>query len=548
MFAMAQSRPRLAYFGLRSLAIAVAAIPVSWSAIAAERHPDQAKASAKITGTVRNQAGEPLEGVQIQIRSLEGSVHNKIPKDIRTDSQGEYAIAVQFSGTAILNEIAADFKGFVRAEQQPEAELKEGQTVAIDFKMSPGEVLKGAIDLPLEGFPVGTPNPNIHTFVVEGPGFTQRHRTATGGAFEVYVPRGVYTIRVPFYSRVDPPEWKGLKSGSQDLLLKLKPFVYAPETVGNRFDLFCETIDHSYSYFPQKKDVDWTAVQERYRPKAIKATSRKEFVAVLSEMLAVLKDLHVWIETPDGLVGTFSSSYEPNWNRAATLALLEDRTDCGFAVVGRTKRDGYGCFLMVHQSRADESSVRQALKAMDKLYDAPAFIVDLRQANGGSEPLAEAIARWFCATETVYARSKYRNGPAHDQFTEAFRRVLKASARPFAKPVVCLIGPGAVSSGEGFVQMMKCLPNVTTVGLPTRGASGNPQPVPLAGMDLNVWFSRWVDLMPDGAVFEGKGIEPDITVREPRQSYQRRDPTLEKGLELLAKKVAKRAAGREHEQ
>jgi C-terminal processing protease CtpA/Prc len=88
--------------------------------------------------------------------------------------------------------------------------------------------------------------------------------------------------------------------------------------------------------------------------------------------------------------------------------------------------------------------------------------------------------------------------------------------------------------------MMKCLPHVTTVGLPTRGASGNPRPFALEGMHLSVWFSRWVDLMPDDSTFEGIGIMPDVKVKEDAKLNAESDPTLEKGLELLRQNVDKR--------
>ncbi len=126
----------------------------------------------------------------------------------------------------------------------------------------------------------------------------------------------------------------------------------------------------------------------------------------------------------------------------------------------------------------------------------------------------------------------------HDNFTEEYERILPASPDAYTKPVVCLIGPGAVSSGEGFVKMMKCLPNVTTVGLSTRGASGNPAPYQLSNTGLTVYFSRWVDMMPNGKSFESVGIPPDIVVNEPPSAYADRDPTLDKGLEILRQKVA----------
>jgi C-terminal processing protease CtpA/Prc len=195
--------------------------------------------------------------------------------------------------------------------------------------------------------------------------------------------------------------------------------------------------------------------------------------------------------------------------------------------------------LMVRQSTAEEQDVEQAVAAIRKLHDAPGFIVDLRSANGGDEGKAQQIASLFCGKRTLYAKSKVRNGPGHGDFSRDNERWLEPAAEPYLKPVVCLMGPGAVSSGEGFVQMMRRLPHVTTVGLPTRGASGNPQPVELPGTGLAVWFSRWVDMLPDGQPFEGSGIAPNVEVRQPAQDYAVRDPTLEKGLELLRKKVAR---------
>lgn len=305
------------------------------------------------------------------------------------------------------------------------------------------------------------------------------------------------------------------------------------------FDLLWGKMDREYSYFTLKKDVDWNALKAEYRPPALRAATVEEFVEVLRPMLANLHDLHVWIATPGGTVATYRSPAARNYNTAAVRAALEGTTKCGaFAVVGRTRGDGFGYFLMTHQSAATPESVRQAVKALRGLGDVPGFVVDLREANGGNEEYARAIARLFCARDTVYARSKYRTGkPAHDDFGPVYDRVLKASEVPRTQPVVCLVGRRCVSSGEGFAQMMKCLPQVTLVGEPTRGASGNPRPVDLPGLDVAVLFSSWVDLMPDGSPIEGVGIRPDVVVALPEDAYRDRDPTLDKALEVLRRKT-----------
>jgi hypothetical protein len=351
------------------------------------------------------------------------------------------------------------------------------------------------------------------------------------------VPPGEYRLSAGFGDQ--GVALAGVAAGTTNLVLARAALAWTSESVGKAFDDWWQAMDAQYSYFFLKTNVDWAALKREFRPRAVQATNAGTLARVLQEMLAPLRDLHVWIETPDEFLPTHRGGYTFNGNGRVTRQAIEETARCGnFAVVGRARQDGFGYFLMLRQSNASAELVNQAAAAITKLRDAPGFIVDLRQANGGSEPLAQQIARLFCGSDVVYAKQKYRNGPAHTNFTPETQRVLKASENPYTKPVVCLIGPGAVSSGEGFVKMMRCLPHVTTVGLPTRGASGNPQPFPLEGTGVVVTFSRWVDLLPDGQTFEGRGIPPDITVDDPTSAYAERDPTLEKALEILRGKVA----------
>ena len=90
---------------------------------------------------------------------------------------------------------------------------------------------------------------------VRGDDFQQYH-LAEGGRFEIYVPAGVYTIRCLNHPGA---EWTGLKSGSRDLKLEPNPVVLNEKTLGELFDRVWTAVDHSYSYFVVKKDVDWDA-------------------------------------------------------------------------------------------------------------------------------------------------------------------------------------------------------------------------------------------------------------------------------------------------
>lgn len=289
--------------------------------------------------------------------------------------------------------------------------------------------------------------------------------------------------------------------------------VVSPELLARAYDALCDDMALHYSYFALK-GIDWDKIRQAHRSRAIAAKSERDFIGVLTETLAELHDGHVWIFTGGEQIGTYMPPRpRDSVNRESVFADLKERKQCGeFAVVGRTHDEGFGALILTHQSAGDSAAAREVVGFIRDAHDAPGFLIDLRTANGGDESLAGAIAREFCAQETVYARSKYRNGPAPTEFTRDFERTVKAVEKPYTKPVVCLIGPGCVSSGEGFAKMLKCLPQVTMVGSSTRGSSGNPKPFVLPGLDVHVWYSRWVDMLPDGTPVEGRGIAPDVRV------------------------------------
>jgi carboxyl-terminal processing protease len=260
---------------------------------------------------------------------------------------------------------------------------------------------------------------------------------------------------------------------------------------------------------------------------------------VLGEMLGELHDGHVsFVEPSDAFV-----AYRPRQRRSSNFLAIDKTIEGaawagnGFALIGLAKTDGFGVVLIRRQSRADVASVKEVVKFIHANASVQGFVIDLRGADGGNELLARYVAREFCAAPKVYARSKYRNGPKPTDFGPSSDRTLDPSEKPFTKPTVCILGPGCVSSGEGLAQMLVSLPNVTSVGLPTRGSSGNPKPFKLPGVPVTIAYSRWVDLMPDGTPIEDRGIQPQILLDLPETAFETRDPIWEKAMEVLRNRV-----------
>lgn len=289
-----------------------------------------------------------------------------------------------------------------------------------------------------------------------------------------------------------------------------------------------------YSHFEDKK-LDWPALLKDHRAGLEGAGGPEAFVEEARKLLAEFHDTHTWIVKPDGTkVYPFAADRPSNFDQARVREKLAGAEQVLPTALAGTAPGGFA-YLALASLELDDASVLKILKAIDARIDAPGFILDLRPNSGGNENTGRQIASVFCDQPRVYAMSKVRSGPLPGDFSAAFdRKVAPRKGKIFAGPVVVLTGPKCISSGECLAMMMRVFPNVTLVGLPTAGENGNPAPVELPN-GVTVWFSRWVNLLPDGTATEGKGLQPSVEVKQAGTG----DAALEKAVEILTAKTKK---------
>ena len=85
-----------------------------------------------------------------------------------------------------------------------------------------------------------------------------------------------------------------------------------PPSHGELFDAIHKIVADAF-FDPQLRGVDWQAVGDEFRPRAVAADSREAFAHVINDMLATLKTSHTDYLTPDmpkyyELLGVFESS------------------------------------------------------------------------------------------------------------------------------------------------------------------------------------------------------------------------------------------------
>ncbi|HBP17326.1 MAG TPA: hypothetical protein DEA08_05995 [Planctomycetes bacterium] len=253
----------------------------------------------------------------------------------------------------------------------------------------------------------------------------------------------------------------------------------------------------------------------------------------VTPLLGALKDAHVWLQLPGGeRVAPWGETPKRNFDYRWVASKLRGVVQIGrIGFVGHTS-EGFG-YVAIGTLQGDPKLFAQLRAQVAELREAPGILIDLRGNAGGDERYAQAIASLLCDERHPYAKSRVRAGKSPLSLSAPRTRYIQPAPKDsYRKPIVCLTGPVCMSSGEGFVAMFRAMPHATLVGQPTRGASGNPKRIPLPnGVDVS--FSTWINMAPDGEVLEGKGIAPDVVVEHEGEG----DPTFSKALALLSEKV-----------
>ena len=292
-------------------------------------------------------------------------------------------------------------------------------------------------------------------------------------------------------------------------------------------DMLLQLLQDHYSYLEQRP-VDWEA--ELYQHALADARSPRAFADRAAQALGAAGDPHITLSLRRSTWTTAGGAQRnidldllpalvPQWHKLADT-VWTGRFEDGIGVINITSWDRF--------ARGTEQALEQALRA---LWDTSALIIDVRANSGGDESLAAGFAGHFVSAPALYAKHRWRDPSAEAGFGPVQERGLQPlGERPYPGRVVVLTGPGVVSSCEAFLLMMKQVPGALLIGENSFGSSGNPRPYPLPnGVVLRL--PGWQAMLPDGSLFEGVGITPDIRVQG--APAEGRDPVLEAALAEL---------------
>ena len=309
------------------------------------------------------------------------------------------------------------------------------------------------------------------------------------------------------------------------------------------FDALWQSFDETYPFFVIK-EIDWDAARATYRGQLTSRSTQSTLWTVARDMLGSLQDAHVSLRS--NAFGYWAYALTSEWADSHpedfSLAIVRDHYA---AAPFQTSADGrlqFGKLTddigYIHITDFGGENWPFIDEVGPALATSQALIIDVRDNPGGNDANGRMIAGHFADQRRLFRTFRTRNGPGHADFGAPVADFIDPSGAHFPGPVAVLTNRRVVSSAEGFVLMMRVLPQAVVVGDTTAGASANPRAVTLP----NGWtamVSTWWVQTPDGETFEDVGLAPDVPVKlTPADQAAGRDTALERAIGVLQETLA----------
>lgn len=295
----------------------------------------------------------------------------------------------------------------------------------------------------------------------------------------------------------------GLMSGCERIFMDSDTTDFSRREI---FDSMWKLVDEKYSYLGYK-DIDWDAIYAKYSGEVSEDMSGYSLYRILYDMLYELKDGHV------NLFAGFDYSRNWEWYLGSPANFnypLVERSYLGTDYwssggLKNTLLDG-GKYGYIYYPSFN-SSVSYIGLILNRFKDTNGIILDLRDNGGGALSNAEMLADYLADMRRLTYRTKYKNGPGHEDFSEYKDHYSIPKGPGYSKPVVILTNRQCFSAASYFVTMAKEFPNVTVLGDSTGGGGGLPADFILpGGWTIRLSTTRGTDAR--GVDFEN-GVAPD---------------------------------------
>jgi carboxyl-terminal processing protease len=190
----------------------------------------------------------------------------------------------------------------------------------------------------------------------------------------------------------------------------------------------------------------------------------------------------------------------------------------------------------------DDAGPKALIAHLAEIAAAKGLVIDVRQNGGGNSSNGTAILQILAATPfkwemertPVYNAVDRADGVPQHLAAIGQPEIAPDPAHHLSVPVAVLTSGETGSAAEDFVAIFQSMHRGATIGEPTGGSTGQPFSFKLPGGG-SARICTKNTRTPDGRVFMGVGLQPDILVRPTVADVRAgRDAALQRAVEYLA--------------
>lgn len=247
-------------------------------------------------------------------------------------------------------------------------------------------------------------------------------------------------------------------------------------------------------------------------------------------------------------------------------------------------------YLRIRSMNGSPEFIDRLEKLMNKFRETDGLIIDLRDNGGGTRDVINKLLPYFMTPGELlrivnvsalrtnfsvtpdypegFLSAGYAYPASSSRWSDEQRKLIKEFTKSFepqmdlpvnefgrwhfmavqpelsedgyhyTKPVVVIMNSSNFSAADIFLGAMKELEQVTLLGTPSQGGSGHPERYYLPHSGIVLRLSSMVTFQPCGALYEGRGITPDIHYEKDmeywRMYFDGHDPLIKKAADLIA--------------
>ncbi|MDP3953639.1 MAG: S41 family peptidase [bacterium] len=183
-------------------------------------------------------------------------------------------------------------------------------------------------------------------------------------------------------------------------------------------------------------------------------------------------------------------------------------------------------YIRIHNFSANTPLIFYAELLKNAFTPTRGIVLDLRNNPGGFLDVSIEAAGWFMGEGKLVVTEQFSSGAKDDFFTRGTGPLKDL-------PLVVLVNEGSASASEILAGALRYHKGSLLIGSKTFGKGTVQQYEGLSdGSSIKITVANW--LLPDGALIEGAGLEPDIAISQPEDDLiNGSDTQLQRAIEAL---------------